>query len=92
MKFLPEFGVVYCECVNECICGYVRRSDDLQITGVFQQHFYPNQAQHQAAPANREEGANARLPQMDTEKASMARLTAINKSSKNPTMYSPMHF
>ena len=53
MKFLPGFGVVYCECVNECICGYVRQSDDLQITCVFQQHFQSDQAQDQAAGPGR---------------------------------------
>jgi hypothetical protein len=51
----------------------------------------PNQAPNLTAPANREEGASARLPQMDTEKASMARLTAINKSSKKLTVISPVY-
>ena len=53
MKFLPGFGVVYCECVNECICGFVSQPDDLQIPGVFQQHFQSDQAQDQAAGPGR---------------------------------------
>ena len=83
MKFLPEFSVVYCESVNECTCGFVSQPDDLQIAGVFQQHFQSDQAQDQAAGPGRV--APEMFPQLEPNGSAQKRNDKSDRADEQRT-------